>query len=269
MTRVAILGAAGKMGGALIRGLEDFENLALVAAVDQPGIKSIGEDSGIVSGTDSTGVKITDSLQAVLRDIDVAIDFTTSQATCKNAEFCYQAKVPMVIGTTGLEVSGEQRLREISKSVPIVYSSNYSLGVNLIMNLVESAAEVLGDSVDVEIVEYHHSKKIDSPSGTALSLGENIVKILGKELKKVAEHGRFGSDVPRKSGTIGFHAIRGGDIVGEHKVMFIAKNESIEITHKARTRDNFASGALRAAEWVSGIDSGFYGMDDVLGKNLS
>ena len=264
MIKVAVLGSAGRMGKALIKGIADSKSLALCSAIDKPGLKLIGEDSGLVSGIEANGILVCDSFSSFSGNVDVVIDFTSAKATLKNIETCLELKVPIVIGTTGLGPEGEDRLKEISNSIPIVYSSNYSLGVNATIKLVELATQVLGDSVDIEIVESHHNKKIDAPSGTAITIGECIAKVLKKDLHESMENGRFGSNNPRILGKIGFHSIRGGDIVGDHKVLFIGKEESVEITHKALSRENFASGALRAAEWVSNKKKGFFTLDDVL-----
>ncbi len=264
MIKVAVLGSAGRMGKALIKGISESKSLALCAAIEKPGLKLIGEDSGLVSGVEANGIVVSDSLSSTSEDFDVAIDFTSAGATLKNIETCLERKVAAVIGTTGLDSENEDRLKEISNSIPIVYASNYSLGVNATMKLVELATQIFGDSVDIEIVESHHNKKIDAPSGTAITIGERIAKVLGKDLHELAENGRSGSNSPRTRGEIGFHAVRGGDIFGDHKVMFFGKEESLEITHKALSRENFASGALRAAEWVSNKKNGFFTMDDVL-----
>ena len=264
MIKVAVLGSAGRMGKALIKGISESKSLALCAAIDKPGLNLIGQDSGLVAGIEANGVLVSDSFSSASQDFDVAIDFTSATATLKNIEKCLERNVGLVIGTTGLGREKEDRLREISNSIPIVYSSNYSLGVNATMKLVELATRIFGDSVDIEIVESHHKRKIDAPSGTAITIGERIAKVLKKDLHELTENSRFGPNNPRSPGKIGFHAIRGGDIVGEHKILFYGKEEAVEITHKALSRENFASGALRAAEWLSQKKSGFFTMDDVL-----
>ena len=264
MIKVAILGSAGRMGRALIRGIAESTSLVLSAAIDKPGLKSIGEDSGLVAGIEANGVLVSDSFSPASADFDVAIDFTSASATLKNTEKCLERNVGLVIGTTGLDRETEDRLKAISNSIPIVYSSNYSLGVNATLKLVELATRIFGDSVDIEIVESHHNKKVDAPSGTAISIGERIAKVLEKDLHELTEDGRSGPNSPRSHGKIGFHAIRGGDVVGDHKVLFFGKEESVEITHKALSRENFASGALKAAEWVCNKKNGFFTMNDVL-----
>ena len=265
MPRVGVVGAAGKMGKTLVTMIQESPDLDLAAAVDQPGLPIIGQDAGIVAGIGQTGVSIVDDLAQVAADIDVLIDFTIAAATEKNLEICHRADTRMVIGTTGLSTNQTARLDEISSSVPVVFASNYSIGVNATFQLVEMAARIFGDTVDVEIIESHHRHKVDAPSGTALSLGEHVAKGLGRDLASVSQHGRHGLTGARDRETIGFHAIRGGEIVGEHTVMFIAGGERLEITHRAQSRANFAEGALRAAGWIVGQPPGRYDMLDVLG----
>jgi 4-hydroxy-tetrahydrodipicolinate reductase len=263
--KVGVVGAVGKMGKTLIAMIQESPDLHLAAAVDQPGLQVIGKDAGSVAGLAETGVFIADDLAQVVTDIDVLIDFTIAVATEKNMEICHKAGTRMVIGTTGLSESQTARLDEISSSVPVVFASNYSIGVNATFQLVEMAASIFGDTVDVEIIESHHSHKVDAPSGTAISLGEHIAKGLGRDLTSVSQHGRHGLTGPRDRETIGFHAVRGGEIVGEHTVMFISGGERLEITHRAQSRTNFAEGALRAAGWVVSQAPGRYDMLDVLG----
>ena len=265
MPRVGVVGAAGKMGKTLVAMIQDSPYLELAAAVDQPGLRVIGQDVGTVAGIGETGVFIADDLAQVVSEIDVLIDFTIAAATEKNMETCHKAGTCMVIGTTGLSEAQSARLDKISHSVSVVFASNYSVGVNATFQLVEMAASIFGDTVDVEIIESHHRHKIDSPSGTALSLGEHVAKGLGRDLSSVSQHGRHGLIGARDRETIGFHAVRGGEIVGEHTVMFIAGGERLEITHRAQSRDNFAEGALRAAGWVVSQVPGRYSMLDVLG----
>ena len=265
MPRVGVVGAAGKMGKTLVKMIQESPDLDLAAAVDLPGLRVIGQDAGIVAGIGEVGVSIADDLAHVVADIDVLIDFTIAVATEKNLEICHKAGTRMVIGTTGLSESQTARMDEISSSVPVVFASNYSIGVNVTFQLVEMAAGIFGDTVDVEIIESHHRHKVDAPSGTALSLGEHVAKGLGRDLASVSRHGRHGLTGARDRETIGFHAVRGGEIVGEHTVMFIAGGERLEITHRAQSRANFAEGALRAAGWIVNQVPGRYDMLDVLG----
>jgi 4-hydroxy-tetrahydrodipicolinate reductase len=265
VTRVGVVGAAGKMGKTLVAMIRESPDLDLAAAVDQPGQQAIGQDAGTVANVGETGVFIADDLAQVVADIDVLIDFTIAVATEKSMEICHSAGTRMVIGTTGLSESQIVRLDEISSSVPVVFASNYSIGVNATFQLVEMAAGIFGDTVDVEIIESHHRHKVDAPSGTAISLGEHVAKGLGRDLVSVSRHGRHGLIGARDRETIGFHAVRGGEIVGEHTVMFIAAGERLEITHRAQSRTNFAEGALRAAGWVVNQPPGRFDMLDVLG----
>ncbi len=265
MIKVGVVGAAGKMGKTLVSLIQASPDLTLSAAIEYPGMPLLGSDAGVIAGVDSAGVVITDDLSAVAGTLDVLIDFTIAKATVANMEVCAQTGTAMVIGTTGLSAPEISRLEQISLDLPVVFASNYSVGVNATFELVESAAKIFGDSVDVEIIEAHHRHKVDAPSGTAITLGERVARGLGRSLDDVAEHGRQGQTGARNRETIGFHAIRGGEIVGEHTVMFIAGGERLEITHRAQSRENFAEGALRAAAWVPGQPAGLYDMGDVLG----
>ncbi|MBT4492879.1 MAG: 4-hydroxy-tetrahydrodipicolinate reductase [Gammaproteobacteria bacterium] len=265
MIKTGIVGAAGKMGKTLISLIAESDKLTLSAALEQPGAAALGRDAGELAGVVSSGVTITDDLATLADDLDVLIDFTVVPATVANLEICHGSGTPMVIGTTGLSEGERARLQEIGQSQPIVFASNYSVGVNATFQLVEMAAEIFGDSVDIEIIESHHRHKVDAPSGTAISLGEHVAKALGRDLSEVEIHGRHGMTGARDRASIGFHAIRGGEIVGEHTVMFIANGERVEITHRAQSRANFAEGALRAAAWVVGKPAGVYDMLDVLG----
>lgn len=265
--KVGVVGAAGKMGRTLIELIQDSDLLSLAAAIEQPGVPVIGRDAGDVAGLGPVGIVIVDDLASVAADIDVLIDFTIASATVANMEICADSGTAMVIGTTGLSAEEQARLADISGSLPVVFASNYSVGVNATFQLVEMAAKIFGDSVDVEIVESHHRHKVDAPSGTAITLGERVARGLDRDLAEVSVHGRHGQTNARDRETIGFHAIRGGEIVGEHTVMFIAGGERLEITHRAQSRANFAEGAVRAAAWVNGQTPGLYDMGDVLGLN--
>ena len=267
VTKVGVVGAAGKMGKTLVELIQGSELLTLAAAVEQPGVPAIGADAGEIAGVGTAGVVVVDNLSSVAADIDVLIDFTIARATVANMEVCAASGTAMVIGTTGLSPDEQARLKTISESLSVVFASNYSVGVNATFQLVEMAAKIFGDSVDVEIVESHHRHKVDAPSGTAITLGERVARGLGRNLEEVAIHGRQGQTNARERETIGFHAIRGGEIVGEHTVMFIAGGERLEITHRAQSRTNFAEGALRAASWIKGQPAGLYDMSDVLGLN--
>lgn len=263
--RVAVIGAAGRMGRALIQAVTEAEGVALTAAIDRAGNSLIGADAGELAGIGKLGVKIADSLDAVKNDFDVLIDFTAPAATVANAQFCAAHGKKMAIGTTGLNDEQKAELKTCAQKTAIMFAPNMSVGVNLCFKLLEIAAKVLGDEVDIEVLESHHRHKVDSPSGTALRMGEVVADALGRNLKEVAVYGREGQDGPRKRETIGFATVRAGDIVGEHTVMFAADGERVEITHKATSRMNFARGAVRACRWLNDREAGLFDMQDVLG----
>lgn len=201
----------------------------------------------------------------MLDDFDVLIDFTHPSVTLKNLEVCRQAGKAMVIGTTGFTPEEKQRLSEAAKQIPIVFAANFSVGVNLCLKLLDTAARVLGDDVDIEIIEAHHRHKVDAPSGTALRMGEVVADALGRDLRKVAVYGREGQTGARERETIGFATVRAGDVVGDHTVLFAADGERVEITHKASSRMTFAKGAVRSALWLQQRSPALYDMQDVLG----
>ena len=264
--RIGILGAGGRMGRILIQAVQQA-GYQLAAAVERPESSLVGTDAGELAGIGSVGVKVSGSLADVLKDCDVIIDFTAPVATAQHLKLCREAGVAMVIGTTGMSDEQKAELDEVATHTPVVYAANYSVGVNVSIKLLELAAKVFGDTVDIEVIEAHHRHKVDAPSGTALMMGEAIADTLGRNLKEVAVYGREGHTGPRERQTIGFETIRGGDIVGEHTVMFIGEGERVEVTHKATNRMNFASGAVRAAAWVVGREARKYDMKDVLGLN--
>lgn len=263
--RVAVIGAAGRMGRALIQAVTEGEGVTLSAAIDRPGNSLIGTDAGEMAAIGKLGVTVADSLEAVKDDFDVLIDFTAPAATVANARFCAEHGKKMAIGTTGLSEDEKAQLAESAQKTAIMFAPNMSMGVNLCFKLLEIAAKVLGDEVDIEVVEAHHRHKVDSPSGTALRMGEVVADALGRDLRQVAVYGREGQDGPRDRNTIGFATVRAGDIVGEHTVMFAADGERVEITHKATSRMNFARGAVRACRWLDAKEAGLYDMQDVLG----
>ncbi len=264
MTRIAVAGAGGRMGRALIQAVAAAEGAVLAAAIERPDSSLLGTDAGELAGVGALGVRITGDLAAVANDFDVLIDFTAPAATALHVEICRQAGKKIVIGTTGLDEAQKSALKTASVSTGIVYSGNYSIGVNVTLRLLELAAETFGDTVDVEIIEAHHRHKVDAPSGTALMMGEAVAGALGRDLKKVAVYERHGHTGARERESIGFQTIRGGDIVGDHNVMFIGEGERVEIRHVATSRMNFANGAVRAAQWVAGREPGLYDMRDVL-----
>lgn len=267
MLRVAITGAVGRMGKTLIESVQASSQMILTVAVDRPDSSLIGADVGEVVGLDKIGIQVVGDLNQVLDSFDVLIDFTHPTVTLKNIETCCNANKAMVIGTTGFSSAERAQLEAACKNIPIVFAANFSVGVNLCFKLVETAARVLGNDVDIEIIEAHHRDKVDAPSGTALRMGEVVADTLGRDLAKVAVYGREGQTGARTRETIGFATIRAGDIVGEHTVLFAADGERIEITHKASSRMTFAKGAIRSARWVVDKPAGMYDMQDVLGLN--
>lgn len=264
--KVGIAGAGGRMGRFLVEALaQPGYDAVLAAAVERPGSELLGSDAGQLAGLEPNGVLLTDRLDAALAGIDVLIDFTSPATTVAHARACRDARKALVVGTTGLDSSQQAEIDAAADLVPVCQASNFSTGVNLLFRLLAQAAGALGDSVDVEIIEAHHRHKVDAPSGTALSMGKVIAKQLGRELDDVAVYGREGQTGPRARPTIGFSTIRGGDIVGDHTVLFAADGERIELTHRAGTRMAFASGAVRAAVWLPGRAPARYDMSDVLG----
>lgn len=264
MTRIAIAGAGGRMGRALIQAVVAAEGVQLAAAIEQPQSSLLGSDAGELAGVGKLGVAISADLAAVTSQFDVLIDFTVPAATAANIDICRKAGKKIVIGTTGLNDEQKQALKAASADIGMVYSGNYSIGVNVTLRLLELAAKTFGDTVDVEIVEAHHRHKVDAPSGTALMMGEAVAGALDRDLKEVAVYERYGHTGARDRQTIGFQTIRGGDIVGDHNVMFIGEGERVEIRHVATSRMNFANGAVRAAQWLAGSQAGLYDMRDVL-----
>ncbi len=265
MTNIAVIGAAGRMGKTLIETIVAHPTANLSAAVEQPGSSVIGADAGEVAGVGKLGIQISESLQVVKDAFDVLIDFTVADATAAHLEICAEAGKKIVIGTTGLNEAQNARLTALSNNISIVYAPNYSIGVNATFKLLEMAAKIFGDDVDIEITEAHHKHKVDAPSGTALKMGQVVADTLGRDLSKVAVYGREGMTGPRDPKTIGFATVRAGDIIGEHQVMFAGQGERLEITHRAHSRANFAQGAVRAAVWVADKPAGLFDMQDVLG----
>ena len=265
MSNIAVIGAAGRMGKALIEAIAATEGAHLSAALEHPDSSLIGADAGELAGIGRNNIQVVASLHDVADDFDVLIDFSIPAVTAANAAFCLEHGKKMVIGTTGLDDNQLQQVQMASQTNAICMASNYATGVNLCFKLAELAASVLGDEVDIEISEAHHRHKIDAPSGTALSLGESVASALGRDLKDVAVYGREGQTGARDRQTIGFATVRAGDIVGDHTVLFAAEGERIEITHKASSRMAFTRGAVRAAKWLTTKESGLFDMQDVLG----
>jgi 4-hydroxy-tetrahydrodipicolinate reductase len=265
MTRIAVPGAAGRMGRNLIDACQRTEDLSLGVATERSGHELLGSDAGLVAGLGEMGVAIGDDLEAAVAEFDVLIDFTVPAAALMHLDICRRHGKRMVIGTTGFSDAQKQQIAAAAAEIGVVFAPNMSVGVNLCLKLLDMAARVLGDTVDIEVIEAHHRHKVDAPSGTALRMGEVVAAALGRDLKDCAVYGREGITGPRARKTIGFETIRAGDIVGEHTVMFAAEGERVEITHKASSRMTFASGAARAAAWLMGRSAGLYDMQDVLG----
>ena len=254
--RVAIAGAGGRMGRQLIQAAMQMDGVALGAALEREGSTLLGTDAGELAGAGKTGVMVQSSLDAVKDDFDVFIDFTRPEGTLTHLAFCHQHGKGMVIGTTGFDDVGKQAIKDASKDIAIVFAANFSVGVNVMLKLLEKAAKVMGDYTD-----------IDAPSGTALAMGEAIAYALDKDLKDCAVYAREGHTGERVPGTIGFATVRAGDIVGEHTAIFADIGERVEITHKASSRMTFANGAVRSALWLKSKDNGLFDMKDVLDLN--
>ncbi len=265
MTRIAVTGAAGRMGKALIEAVTISPETTLTAAIERPESTLIGADAGELAGIGHLGVKVAGDLADVVDDFDVLIDFTAPVATLANAGVCTAHGKQMVIGTTGFTDEQKAQLLAVENDTALCMASNFSTGVNLCFKLLDVAAKVLGDDVDIEVYEAHHRHKVDAPSGTALSMGEVVANALDRDLKEVAVYGREGQTGTRDRQTIGFATARAGDIVGDHTVTFAAEGERVEITHKASSRMSFARGAVRAASWIATKESGLFDMQDVLG----
>lgn len=265
MTRIAVVGASGRMGLCLIKAAALADKAELTVAVSRPDSLSVGKDAGELAGISPLAVEVIGDLASAVDRFDVLIDFTRPDASIDYIEICRQAGKCVVIGTTGYSEAQKRIIAEAAEQIPIVMAPNMSVGVNLSLKLLEMTAKVIGDYTDIEIVEAHHRHKIDAPSGTALRMGEVVASALGRDLRDCAIYGREGVTGERDRKTIGFSTIRAGDIVGEHTVMFADEGERIEITHKATSRMTFATGAVRAAIWLQDKPSGLYDMQDVLG----
>ncbi len=264
MTKIAVVGAGGRMGKTLVQACDQTYGAVLTAATEQPGSTLLGADAGEVAGIGNLSVPLAESLDDGA-EVDVVIDFTTPEATMTHLDYCRRHGCKLVIGTTGFSDEQLAEIERASAAIGIVKAANFSIGVNLCLRLLDMAARVLGDEVDIEIIEAHHRHKVDAPSGTALAMGEVVAGALGRDLKRCAVYGRQGHTGPRDRETIGFETIRGGDIVGEHTVMFAGEGERVEITHKASSRMTFAQGAVRSAMWIVDRPTGLYDMRDVLG----
>jgi 4-hydroxy-tetrahydrodipicolinate reductase len=265
--KIAINGAAGRMGRCLIQAVDQTEGLELSAAIDRADSSLIGADAGELAGVGRLNVAVSSDVAQATKDSDIVIDFTLPEVTMALLPHCVANQCRPVIGTTGFDEAQKQAINEAADQVATVLAPNMSVGVNLSLKLLDLAARVLGDDVDIEIVEAHHRHKVDAPSGTALRMGEVVADALGRDLKQVAVYGREGRTGERDRDTIGFATVRAGDIVGDHTVMFAGEGERVEITHKASSRMTFAFGAMRASKWLMQHDSGLFDMQDVLGLN--
>ena len=276
MIRIAVTGAAGRMGRHLIEAIQQHAPnkdgaVKLTVALERPDSTVLGSDAGEVAGLGKMGVKISGDIRAVINDFDVLIDFSVPAATLDNIRACAfpgegKAGKKIVIGTTGFNPEQQKQFQNDIASIAVCKASNFSTGVNVCFKLLEMAAQVLGgDDYDIEVYEAHHRHKIDAPSGTAISMAEVVAKTLNRDLKTCAVYGREGQTGARDRNTIGFATVRGGDVVGDHTVSFMADGERIEITHKASSRMAFARGAVRAAAWLHTQKAGLYDMQDVLG----
>jgi 4-hydroxy-tetrahydrodipicolinate reductase len=262
--KVVIAGCSGRMGLALLSSVFADSALVLHGALDSPTNTNLGQDSGALLGK-TTGVKIVSDVRAAIKGADVLIDFTRPEATMEYLAACQAENVQLVIGTTGFSEDQKSAISKTAEKVGVVFAPNMSAGVTLLLNLVEQAASILKDDFDIEVVEMHHKHKVDAPSGTALRLGEAAAAGIGEDLKDVAVYAREGDTGERKNGKIGFATLRGGDVVGDHTVIFAGTGERVELTHKASSRATFALGALRGAKYLADKPNGLFDMRDVLG----
>ncbi|WP_309637952.1 4-hydroxy-tetrahydrodipicolinate reductase [Methylibium sp.] len=261
--RIAVAGASGRMGRMLIEAVIASPDCVLVGALERPGSPALGQDAAAFLGQ-ASGIVIADELSGGLAAADVLIDFTRPEATLEHVRACGERGVQLVIGTTGFDAAGKAAIAAAAERIAIVMSPNMSVGVNVVLKLIADAARALREGYDIEIIEAHHRHKVDAPSGTALKMGEVIADALGRELARCAVYGREGMTGERDPQTIGFATLRGGDIVGDHTVLFAGIGERIEISHKASSRATYAQGSLRAARFLATRQSGLYGMSDVL-----
>ena len=260
--RIGVCGASGRVGKKIIEACDgdpDFEVASALGGV------SCGVDAGVLAGVGALGVEVVNCIDTVVDAAQICIDFTHPSVTTQLLQACVRTHKPLVIGTTGFNSDELSMVADAARQIPIVHAPNMSVGVNLCFSLLAHAANVLGDDVDIEIIEAHHRNKIDAPSGTAVKMGEVIAAALGRNLSQCAVYGRQGQTGVRDKATIGFETIRGGDIVGEHTVLFAGEGERVEISHRSSTRMNFAKGALRAAKWLGDKNCGLFDMRNVLG----
>jgi len=265
MIKIGVAGAAGKMGSRITALSKEYGGLQLAGVFEKNGHKDIGKDIGPIVGIGDSGIELSGGIESIINKVDLIIDFTSVESTKENLRAASKSGKAMVIGTTGLTKDDLKEVYSFIKSIPCVMASNMSLGVNLLLKVLQDMARVLGDDYDIEIVEAHHRLKKDAPSGTALKMAQVIADAVNRNLDEVAVYARKGLIGQRTKKEIGIQTVRAGDIVGEHTVLFGGLGERIEITHKASSRDTFARGALKAALWLSGKPAGLYDMQDVLG----
>jgi 4-hydroxy-tetrahydrodipicolinate reductase len=260
-----VCGIGGRMGGAVARAARESTAVKLAAAIDRPGSSRLGKDAGEIAGAGHLGVEIDDRIEPHLRANTVIIDFTTPEASLGYARAAEKRRIPIVVATTGFTPVQSAEIKRCARRAPVLVAANTSLGVNVLISLLGTAAKMLGDDYDVEIVEAHHRFKKDAPSGTALALGRSVATALKRDLDSVGVHGREGIVGERSKKEIALLSVRAGDIVGEHTVIFGGVGERLEFIHRAHSRDTFARGAIRAAQWLAQQKPGLYGMQDVLG----
>ena len=262
-TKVIIVGAAGRMGKRFIALASESGDFEIAGAVEMTGHPDYGKDAGLLAGTAPASILITDNFPAA--QADVVVDFSQPDAIEKTIDFCVESGIPLVSGTTGLSDFQKETIKNASKFIPVLYTTNLSIGMNVLFTLAGKVASMLGDDYDIEIIEQHHRFKKDAPSGSALTIAEKICEATERDYPGSLVHGRAGKDVPRQKGDIGMHAIRAGDITGIHTVIFGALGETFTLNHTAHNRDIFIRGAIRAAKWITGKDPALYSMTNVLG----
>ncbi len=260
--KVIVCGAAGRMGKRIISLAVDAGRFEIIAAVEKQGHPDIGKDIGLLAGTGPLNIEVESSYPA---GADVVIDFSLPEAADRTIDYCLENKVPLVLGTTGLAAEQLEKIKTACEKIPAIYGTNMSVGMNVLFSLVGKTASMLGEEYDIEIVEQHHRFKKDAPSGSALTLAEDICNAAGKDFPDCITYGRNGKEALRQKGDIGIHAVRAGDIAGIHSVIFSTLGETVTLSHNAHSRDGFARGALRAAEWLLGKKPGIYTMADCLG----
>ncbi|HOJ51339.1 MAG TPA: 4-hydroxy-tetrahydrodipicolinate reductase [Syntrophales bacterium] len=265
MINAVVIGVGGRMGSRIAHWIDQTEGIQIAGGVEGFGHPMVGHDVGEIIGRGRLGVKIVDRLEEVVEKADVIIEFTHHEATISHLIVAAGKGKPMVIGTTGFTAQEMEEIRHYAQRVPLVVAPNMSVGINVLFKVLKDVARILGNDYEVEIVEAHHNQKKDAPSGTALKMAQIIAEVLGRDLERDAIYERKGVIGPRKKNEIGIQTIRGGDIVGEHNVMFVTEGERLEFIHRAHSRDNFARGAVRAALWIVGKPPGLYDMQDVLG----